>query len=271
MSGLGFSLAHGGSAAKVDAQPSYAAPARNTPVIQDNDPERGVAIRLGKHLRSPFNSMIGRSSRVPTTPFIDPALFPWAAALEAGWSDIRPELDSVRACGREVLPLARISPDHADVALDEKWKSFVFEAYGYHVPRNRASCPRTAALLGQVPGLVLAMFSIMEPGTHVPLHTGVSKALINVHLGLDVPLGDCRIEVGGETRRWEPGKLLLLDDTYPHQVWNNTEHTRVVLLMQIRWPVGPLATLLGNAFLGAVRRTGYVQDPRRALGAVPNR
>lgn len=237
---------------------------------QEQVPERGAAIWAGRQLRSPFNQLIARSSRVPTTPFIEPRLFPWAEALEAGWGDIRAELDSLRDRGGEVLPLDQISPDHAGVALDGKWKSFVFEAYGYHVPRNRALCPRTVALLEQVPGLVLAMFSIMEPGTYVPLHTGVSKALINAHLGLDVPDGDCRIEVGGETRWWSPGKLLLLDDTYPHQVWNNTDRTRVVLLMQIRRPVGPMARLIGNAFLAAVRRTGYVQDPRRVLGAVPN-
>jgi beta-hydroxylase len=233
-------------------------------------PKRGAAIRLGKRLRGSFNRLIARSSRVPTTPYIDPAVFPWSAALEAGWSDIRAELDALRERGGEVLPLARISPDHKRVARDGKWKSFVFEAYGYHVPKNRALCPRTAELLDQVPGLVLAMFSMMDAGTYVPLHKGVSKALINAHLGLDVPPGDCRIEVGGETRGWENGKLLVLDDTFPHQVWNQTERTRVVLLMQIRRPVGPLARMLGSTFLAAVRRTGYIQDPRRELGAVAN-
>jgi beta-hydroxylase len=242
----------------------------NLPATRELEPERGAVIWVGRRLRSPFNRLIARSSRVPTTPFIDASLFPWGAALEAGWSDIRSELDSLRDRGGKVLPLDHISPDHAGVALDGKWKSFVFEAYGYHVPGNRALCPRTAALLDRVPGLMLAMFSIMEPGTYVPLHTGVSTALINAHLGLDVPTGDCRIEVGGETRCWNAGKLLFLDDTYPHQVWNNTDRTRVVLLMQIRRPVGPLSRLLGSAFLSAVRRTGYVQDPRRVLGAIPN-
>jgi aspartyl/asparaginyl beta-hydroxylase (cupin superfamily) len=240
-------------------------------VRQEQVPERGAAIWVGRQLRKPLNRLIARSSSVPTTPFIDPTLFPWAAALEAGWEDIRAELDSLRDRGGEVVPLDLISPDHAGVALDGKWKSFVFEAYGYHVPQNRALCPRTAKLLDNVPGLVLAMFSIMEPGTYVPLHTGVSKALINAHLGLDVPAGDCRIEVGGETRWWDAGKLLLLDDTYPHQVWNNTDRTRVVLLMQVRRPVGRLGRFVGGAFLSAVRRSGYIQHPRRALGAVPNR
>ena len=231
---------------------------------------RGTAIRLGKRLRGPFNRLIARSSRVPTTPFIDTALFAWAEALQAGWSDIRAELDALSEHRGRILPLAQVSPDHKRVASDGKWKSFVFEAYGYHVPLNRSLCPRTAKLLDEVPGLVLAMFSMMEPGTYVPLHKGVSKALINGHLGLDVPEGDCRIEVGGQTRRWENGKLLLLDDTYPHQVWNNTDETRVVLLMQIRRPVGWAARLAGSAFLAVVRRTGYIQDPRRELGAVPN-
>jgi len=233
-------------------------------------PKRGRVIKLGKRLRKPFNRMIARSSRVPVTPFIDSGLFPWSAALEAGWIDIRAELDALSERGGKILPLATVSPDHHRVARDGKWKSFVFEAYGYHVASNRALCPKTAALLDQVPGLVLAMFSIMEPGTYVPLHKGVSKALINGHLALDVPAGDCRIEVGGETRGWEEGKLLLLDDTFRHQVWNNTESKRVVLLMQMRRPVGPFARLIGSAFLAIVRRTGYIQDPRRELGAVRN-
>ncbi len=239
-------------------------------MIEGSKPKRGATIRLGKRLRKPFNRMIARSSRVPTTPFIDPALFPWTAALEAGWADMRAELDAINDRGGEILPLAKVSPDHHRVAKDGKWKSFVFEAYGYHVPANRALCPKSAALIDQVPGLVLAMFSIMEPGTYVPLHKGVSKALINGHFALDVPEGDCKIEVGGQVRGWEEGKLLLLDDTYPHQVWNNTERKRVVLLMQIRRPVGRFAHLVGSAFLAAVRRTGYIQDPRRELGAVAN-
>lgn len=231
--------------------------------------KRGAVIRFGKRLRKPFNRMIVRSSRVATTPYIDPAAFPWATMLEAHWTDIRSELDAIRSNGGEILPLARVSPDHKRVAGDGKWKSFVFEAYGYGVPANRALCPRTSALLDRVPGLVLAMFSIMEPGTHVPLHTGVSKALLNGHLALEIPSGDCGIEVGGEVRRWDEGKLLLLDDTFPHQVWNNTRKVRVVLLLQIRRPVGPVASLIGSVFLAAVRRSGYVQDPRRQLDAVP--
>jgi beta-hydroxylase len=239
-------------------------------VGQGQKPKRGIAVRLGKKFRGSFNRLIARSSRVPVTPYIDSALFPWSAALESGWNEIRIELDALSSNGGEILPLARVSPDHHRVANDGKWKSFVFEAYGYHVPRNRALCPRTTELLEQVPGLVLAMFSIMDPGTYVPLHKGVSKALLNGHLALDVPDGDCRIEVGGETRGWKNGKLLILDDTYPHQVWNNTAERRVVLLMQIRRPVRPFAYLLGSAFLGAVRWTGYIQDPRRELGAVAN-
>jgi len=221
-------------------------------------------------LRWLFNRVVAQSSKLPTTPYIDPELLSWGAALEAGWSEIRADLDALRERQVQIPPLASISSDHKDVAEDGKWKSFVFEAYGYHVPGNRALCPRTSQLLDQVPSLVLAMFSIMEPGTFVPLHTGVSKALINVHLGLDVPQGDCRIEVDGKTRGWENGKLLVLDDTFPHQVWNNTDRTRVVLLMQIRRPVGPLARMIGSVFLAAVRRSSYIQGPRRELGAVAN-
>src|SRR6185437_3591693 len=104
-------------------------------------------------LRWLFNRLVAQSSRVPTTPYIDPDVLSWGAALEAGWSDIRAELDALAHRQVEIPPLASISPDHRDVAEDGKWKSFVFEAYGYHVPANRALCPRTSDLLAQVPNL----------------------------------------------------------------------------------------------------------------------
>src|SRR4051794_4059968 len=113
-------------------------PSRETGQVSDvRKPKRGPLLRLGKRLRPPFNRFIARSSLIPTTPYIDPELFAWSAALEAGWHEIRAELDALREQGGTVLPLARISPDHKRVAADGKWKSFVFEAYGYCVPGNR--------------------------------------------------------------------------------------------------------------------------------------
>ena len=46
---------------------------------------------------------------------------------------------------------------------------------------------------------------------------------------VDVPQ-DCALEVGGETRSWEPGRLSIFDDTYRHAAWNRSDRPRRVLL-----------------------------------------
>ena len=69
-----------------------------------------------------------------------------------------------------------------------------------------------------------------------------------VHLGLAVP-DDCALNVGGEARTWQPGKVLAFDDTYEHEAWNRSERARAVLLMDA-W--NPHLTEAEKAVLPAV-------------------
>lgn len=235
-------------------------------------PDR-LLVRFGKRIRKPLNRLIARSSTVPNTPYLDRKLFPWVAMLEGQAAAIRRELAGLLENREQIPPLGRISPDHRRVATSDKWRSFFFEAYGYKVADNRALCPVTAALLDRIDDLVVAFFSIMEGGTHVPRHKGVSKALLNVHLALVVPepRNSCRLSVNGEVRYWREGQVMILDDTYPHEVWNDSKQLRVILFIQVRRPTRFLGRLLGSIFLSGVRRTTYVQEGRAALAGKPVR
>lgn len=77
----------------------------------------------------------------------------------------------------------------------------------------------------------------------------------------------CHIEVGGIDAHWRQNKELMFDDTWPHEVWNDTDELRCVLLIQIKRPVRWPGRLFSDLFLAAVRRTAFVQDARRNLGA----
>src|SRR3546814_11176528 len=48
---------------------------------------------------------------------------------------------------------------------------------------------------------------------------------------------DCALRVGDETRLWEPGKLLMFDDTIRHEAWNYSDRLRVVLLFDVWHPM----------------------------------
>ncbi len=60
---------------------------------------------------------------------------------------------------------------------------------------------------------------------------------------------------------------MVFDDTYPHEVWNNTDQTRVVLLVQFRRPLRWPGRLVGDFFIEAIRRSPFVQEARSNLAA----
>lgn len=226
-------------------------------------------VGLGKRLRRPLNRWLHNQSAIGAGPFFDENALPGIGLLSDNWEAIRSEAETLLANRAEIPPLGRISPDHRRIARDSSWKSFFLCGYGYKFQANRAKCPATAAVLDRIPGIVVAFFSIFEPGTHVPEHYGMTKALLNVHLGLIVPAGSerCEIRVRDEVRHWSPGRLLIFDETYNHEAWNLTGEPRVVLFLHVRRPMRWAGRLASNLFLAAVRRTTIVQDARRALDA----
>ena len=224
--------------------------------------------RVGKRLRHRISAIIARSSKVGDRPVYDPKLFPWIAGIEARWEEIRSEVGRLLSHEAGIPPLAEISPDHRRIAPPGKWKSFFLIGYGYRLEENCRRCPATAETVSAVPGLNSAFFSILAPGAHIPRHRGVTKAILTAHLGLVVPRPReaCRMQVADEMLTWEEGKVLVFDDTDYHEVWNDTDEMRVILLLQFRRPTGWLGRVVGSLFLGAVRRSRFVQDARASLG-----
>lgn len=224
-------------------------------------PRRPLIVRIGKKLRRHVDRIVARSSLVPNDPVLDPRIFAWTALLRDNWEAIRDEALAVTRDTDAVPALKAISPDHKRIAADDKWRSFFLVGYGTPIAVNLARCPRTAAILAQVPGLNSGFFSILKPGTHIPAHRGVTKGLMTCQLGLQVPRSDAlRMRVGPETVGWAEGETLLFDDTWQHEVWNDTGETRIVLLVQFERPLAQPGRAVAKAFLGGIRRTPFVKE-----------
>ncbi|MBW8784150.1 MAG: aspartyl/asparaginyl beta-hydroxylase domain-containing protein [Novosphingobium sp.] len=230
-------------------------------------PQKSLALRLGKWFQPRTNRIIARSSRVPDVPVFADGTFPWTKKLEDNWEAIRAEALAALEDLEKVPPLATISPDHRRIAPAGRWRSFFLIGYRYREEDNCRRCPTTAALVSEVPGLNSAFFSVLVPHTHLPAHTGVSKSFLTCHLGIQVPRepGACRMRVVDRWLEWQEGKCLVFDDVYNHEVCNDSDETRIVLLIQFKRPVGPIGWIVGNAFLEAVRRSRFVQDARKGL------
>lgn len=164
--------------------------------------------------------------------------FPWSRTLDAHWHEIRKELDELLAGPVFIPSFDQLVPGEAKIA-DARWKTFAFRFYGHDFKENCERCPRTYALIKDIPGMTTAFFSILEGGKHIPAHRGPFRGVIRYHLGLKIPPlpSLCRIRVGDEVRTWQEGKSLIFDDTFEHEVWNESEESRVVLFMDVKRPL----------------------------------
>lgn len=224
------------------------------------DPRRGVVKLLKRQGRPALNRLLAKYSLVGDPAVFDARQFSFCSELEANWLVIRRELEQVLAHRKHIPTFQEISPDQYRISDDDMWKTFWFRGFGYRSALAHAACPETARLLDAVPGLETAFFSILAPRKRIPPHRGVFKGIINYHLGLIVPRrrDACWIRVGNEVLQWEEGKSAVFDDTNEHEVWNDTDEERVVLMIQFRRPLRPPGDQLSRLFLGALRLTPYV-------------
>ena len=186
-----------------------------------------------------IDRLIKRSSSVGDRPLFDTEDFPWAREIETEWRSIRAELDDVMH-ERDRIPSAHvISPKNYAITQDDNWKNFYFFNYGYRAAVNCERCPETARLIKKTPGMLMAHFSIIGPGKHIPPHRGRYSGVLRCQLGLIVPrpMDACWIRVAEDVAHWREGKTIIFDDTYEHEVQNNTDGWRVVLTIEFLRPL----------------------------------
>lgn len=223
--------------------------------------------RAGRRLIKRIADLMARQSLVADRPVHDVRNFPFITPIEANWQKIRAELDALLEHRARLPAFHEISPDQKNISHGDHWKVFILFGFGVPSERNCARCPETARLLRGVPGLQSALFSILAPRYHIPDHHGVTKSLLRAHLGLVIPTRreDCTMRVGDQTVCWETGKCVVFDDFYQHEVWNDTDEERVVLIFDFARPMRPLGRLINAALMWGIKRTAYFKDGERNL------
>eukprot|EP00927_Polykrikos_kofoidii_P038052 TRINITY_DN32315_c0_g1_i1.p1 TRINITY_DN32315_c0_g1~~TRINITY_DN32315_c0_g1_i1.p1 ORF type:complete len:258 (+),score=37.73 TRINITY_DN32315_c0_g1_i1:104-877(+) len=81
-----------------------------------------------------------------------------------------------------------------------------------------------------------AIFSRLAPRTRLQPHCGPTNTRLTCHMGIDVPAEGCGMRVGGEARCWREGECIVFDDSWEHEVWNESTRSRVVLLVNFWHP-----------------------------------
>jgi len=224
-----------------------------------------LTVTLGERLLAPIERWIGKRSLVGDETFFPLERFPWVAHSERNWTTIRAEAERLLEDHAALPNFQDISKDQIGITDDDRWKTVFLYGYGFEAKLGVELCPQTAALMRQIPGMKTAMFSILSPRKHILDHRGPYKGVLRYQLGLIVPREKeaCRIRVGDDFRHWEEGASMIFDDTFNHEVWNDTDETRVVLFVDVLRPL-PFPESAINAFIvKAIGWSPFVLDAKR--------
>ncbi len=231
--------------------------------------KRATVHRAGKRFLRAILNFQGRHSEIGIEPILANSTFSWVEQLESNWKTIRREFDHVWQRPEDIPAFHQISPDQARISVGDNWKTYGLYIFGQTVEPNCSECPETAAQLRDIPGLQNAWFSILAPGYHIPAHRGPTRALVRVHLGLRIPAQaeKCWLRVDQEVAHWQEGHCLLFDDTYEHEVKNETDEYRCVLFVDVDRPMDRVGSAFNRSVLRLVQASHYVKDPIANLAA----
>lgn len=189
--------------------------------------------------------------------------FPWLEELEPHTGKIRDELLRIAAPGKDFQPYVQFPAgvpvnQWAELNHSPRWGAYFLWEDGKRQAAHSAECPHTAEVvermpLAKIPGYAPAVFfSVLEPHTRIPPHTGVTNIRLIVHMPLIVPEG-CYFRVGNDTREVVPGKAWVFDDTIEHEAWNDSDSPRIILIFDIWNPLlTPMERELASALLAGL-------------------
>ena len=175
--------------------------------------------------------------------FFDPSRFRGVGEVERVTDAVRDEFLALAESRSEQLSssLSGLHGDEMGARAAGKWSMIPLIRNGRVVEQFALQCPHTMELSRglDLPRISLISpslyFSVLEPGSRIPPHAGISNARLIVHFPLIVP-DNCGFRVGGETRHWEVGTALIFDDMTTHEAWNDSERIRVVLIADLWRP-----------------------------------
>lgn len=187
---------------------------------------------------------------LPQRRFYDPREFPWFGAVLALVPAMQAELSAVLEAEASdtfqpyvAASTYRPAPNNP-LLNDPAWGAFYFWKDGAPVAENAARCPATMAALAHAPMPRMqgrapsALWSRLQPGTHIAPHFGMLNARLICHVPIRTAPG-CTLRVGSETRTWQDGIPLIFDDSMEHEARNEGTDSRVVLLFEIWRPEVP--------------------------------
>ncbi|XP_049489313.1 aspartyl/asparaginyl beta-hydroxylase isoform X5 [Neofelis nebulosa] len=172
---------------------------------------------------------------------------PWWTPKETGYTELVKSLERnwklIRDEGLAVMDKAKglFLPEDENLREKGDWSQFTLWQQGRKNENACKGAPKTCSLLDKFPETTgcrrgQIKYSVMHPGTHVWPHTGPTNCRLRMHLGLVIPKEGCKIRCANESKTWEEGKVLIFDDSFEHEVWQDAASFRLIFIVDVWHP-----------------------------------
>ena len=123
-----------------------------------------------------------------------------------------------------------------DLVEQGAWTTVFLKSGSGWEDRVMRHIPKTLQALKNFPHLgELCFLSNLAPETRIVPHCGPWNLRVNFHLGIKIPI-DCGLRVADACATWVTGDWLVFDDSFEHEVWNDSATERLVLVMNAWHP-----------------------------------
>lgn len=182
-------------------------------------------------------------------PFHDPQRYEAARILEQSYETIREEALQLETEESLDYTLGSL-PDHTlrnplsflqRKPHPRSWTVYPFFHMGVFVEHVTASCPKTAAIVANLPDSCAeypwadVIFSVQGPHSRLVPHCSIDNLRVRCHLGIAIPKGT-GIRVEKQKQTWAEGQCLVFEDSFEHEVWNHSDQRRIVLIADLWHP-----------------------------------
>ena len=183
-------------------------------------------------------NLVFYNTLLKNTPYLNvDIVFPQHIILEDNWLVIKDEIEEIIKKTSSLPKFHEVDDGQEYISANDgiSWNMFNIKTYGFWHQENIKLCPRTVELLKPYKNVSSIYFSILSPGKHIPPHNGPYKGIFRYQLAISVPKdGKCQLFVDNKPYSWTEGKSVIFDDTFVHEVKNETKEKRIALLLDVR-------------------------------------
>jgi len=172
--------------------------------------------------------------------------------IDENWDVIRQELDAVLPRQADIPRYDEVDPSQRQLIKDSAkisagvWRTLFIHLHKAELP-SRKMFPKTIEILESIPHCFQAWFSIMEGGQNIAPHHTRSYGYLRYHTGFVIPKDKPpKIRIKDQYHTWQERTSILFDNSWEHQVYNESQESRVILITDVLRPLPFFPNLLNR-------------------------